>query len=251
MSPTQTGACCGCIADSCQQRWDAPRELFPITDDELIEPPPPSEEPELLEIDVATSEPLAPLPPMFETVTPPQCEWGSDAHPDLITSWMRTYGCQVLLVDLLLEVLLQSLDVEDPQLVLAGTSGFSLGQNGWIGHGCGPLRSCDLRLPLVISDRGPIREPHLTPSNAVGDLLGLLAGENSQVIPPRQWCKPTAEFEPRVETDTIRAELAVTTGGWSFVRDLDGTEHLFLKPDDVDDANDVARLRGDVVDKIR
>jgi hypothetical protein len=38
---------------------------------------------------------------------------------------------------------------------------------------------------------------------------------------------------------------------WFYVRDADESEHLFLKPDDVNDFNDVGRLRGDILETFR
>ncbi len=80
---------------------------------------------------------------------------------------MHTYGCQIRLLDLLIEVLLGSLRAEDPYVVIMGTSGFRLGQGGWIGHRPGPLRSADVHLPMIVSDSGPLRVPHVTGSSVV------------------------------------------------------------------------------------
>jgi hypothetical protein len=231
------------------QCWDAPRQLFPVSDEEIITEP--SDEVELLVDPSAEAEaPLAPLPPWFESAEPPRVQLDSQSHPDLITSWMRTYGCQIRLVDLLLEVLLQSIRVDDPQLILAGASGMSLGQNGWIGPQAGPLRSCDLRLPLVVSDRGPLRSPHVTSTDSLAQIIASLADETTNPIPPSRWCEDDGELSPCVVTESSRASTAMTTSRWQLIRDLDGTEHLFLKPDDVEDANDVGRLRRDIVDQL-
>ena len=81
-------------------------------------------------------------------------------------------------------------------------------------------------------------------------MLGQLGGESANLVSPEQWCQASDEFDRRVVTDVARSNLAVTTSGWSFVRDHDGSDHLFLKPDDVDDTNDVGRLRSDVVDRL-
>ena len=231
------------------QCWDAPRQLFPVADEEIITEP--SEEVELLTDPTAEAEvPLAPLPPWFETAEPPRVQLHGQSHPDLVTCWMRTYGCQIRLVDLLLEVLLQSIHVDDPQVILAGASGMSLGQNGWIGPHAGPLRSCDLRLPLVVSDRGPLRSPHVTSTDSLAQLIPSLANDATDLIPPSRWCEDDGELNPCVTTESSRASTAMTTPRWQLIRDLDGTDHLFLKPDDVDDANDVGRRRRDIVEEL-
>ncbi len=232
------------------ERWDAPRDLFPLEETEPDDSP--SEEVELLgegETDPTAGD-LEQLPLIFEAVCPPQIELGDQPHCDLASTWMRTYGCQIRLLDALIDILLQSLRRDDPQVVLAGTSGLSLGQNGWIGHSSGPLRSCDLRLPLVVSHRGPIRSPLLTASDTFAQILDSLASDREPLIQPNQWCRGGGEFDPRVVTESTRAKKVVTTSRWSFIRDLDSTNHLYLKPDDVEDANDVGRLRSDVIDEI-
>ncbi|MCG8653791.1 MAG: hypothetical protein MI861_28390 [Pirellulales bacterium] len=232
------------------QCWDAPRELFPSEEEAWDEPPEDDfPDPQLPDSAAAVTDAELP-PPIFDSVTPPHFKLDDRDHPDLITSWMRTYGCQIRLVDLLLEVLLQSIRVEDPLVVLAGTSGFSLGQNGWIGHAAGPLRSWDLRLPMVVSDCGPIRSPHNTPSDSLGQILANLALRPGQAITPSHWCRAEDEFDARIVTQSQRAQAAITSAGWFYVRDQDSSEHLFLKPDDVDDTNDVGRLRRDVIERL-
>ncbi len=231
------------------QCWDAPRHLFPVSDEEIVAEP--SDEVELLaDPSVDVQAPLAALPPWFDTAEPPHLQLHEQSHPDLITSWMRTYGCQVRLVDLLLEVLLQSIRVDDPQVILAATSGMSLGQNGWIGPQAGPLRSCDLRLPLIVSDRGPLRSPHVTSTDTLARVLPALAHDTAELISPSRWCEADGELQPCVVTESSRASTAITTARWQLVRDLDGTDHLFLKPDDVEDANNVGRLRRDIIDRL-
>lgn len=229
--------------------WDAPRELFPGAEQaEVSEPLDESAE----EVDNAL--PAGPHdgeapPAIFATVTPPQLRLPADAHPDLITAWMRTYGCQVRLIDFLLEVLLESLSVDDPRVVLAGSSGMSMGQNGWIGPGCGPLRSCDLRLPMIVSDFGPIRSPQVTPADLFGNVIERLIGDESPLISATDWCRGQQEYSPAVATGSRRASRVITTPHWQYIQDSAG-DHLFLKPDDVEDANDVGRLRPDVIERL-
>lgn len=62
--------------------------------------------------------------------------------------------------------------------------------------------------------------------------------------------------DDRVPTRSDRVIAAVTTPQWFYVRELDQhgiseEEHLYLKPDDVDDFNDIGRLRLDVIDQLR
>lgn len=225
------------------QCWDAPRDLFPVEAEE-IESELESDTSDLEgEPAVAADTP----PPIFDQVLPPHLELDAQRHPDLVLSWMRTYGCQIRLVDLLTEVLVQSLEAEDLMIVLAGTSGMCLGQNGWVGHQAGPLRSCDLRLPLVISDVGPIRAPGITSADRFPSILHQLADGESDFLSTDTWCRHDDEMEPPVRTGGSRSQVAWTTPRWQYVQDSDGSDHLFLKPDDVDDTNDVSSLRPDVL----
>ena len=240
--------------------WDAPRDLFPLDDiDAEIDEP---QDPELAAWQESDDiETVERLPWTFDTVSPPEELLTEESHPDLLTTWMRTYACQVRLVDLLLEVLLQSLSVEDPWLVLLGTSGFHFGQDRWIGHRGRSLRSADIHLPLLISDSGPLRVPHLTSTDELPELLGRLA-ETQPLALPQQWARPTSlaqqDASPDdqremvcVETASHRAAWVTTTPQWFYLQEDSGEEHLFLKPDDVDDFNDVARVRPDVTSQLR
>jgi hypothetical protein len=229
------------------QRWDAPRELLPIdVDDESIDEP--SEEVELLATEADAVPQLERIPPIFDDVIPPHIEFDDPTHPDLISSWMRTYGCQVALLDVLVELLMHSLADRNPCLMLVGTSGFRLGQGGWFSHRPPNLRSTELRLPMMISDSGPLRVPQLTASSALPEILKELAARQGRLISEDRWSE--AEDDGRIETKSDRADYAVTTPGWFLVRDSDESEHLFLKPDDVEDFNDISRLRRDVVKQL-
>jgi arylsulfatase A-like enzyme len=228
------------------RRWDAPRDLFHVDEDEegMI---PPSEDVELLEFEPERCEALDRLPSIFDSVIPPQMMLDDQAHPDLVTSWMRTYACQIRLLDLLIEVLLKSLRTEDPYVVLVGTSGLRLGQGGWIGHRQGPLRSADIRVPMVVSDCGPLRVPQPVGSDALPGILKTLGQEERPLLDPQGWCETDA---PPIEIQSERAQYAVATSRWFFVQDADSSQHLFLKPDDVEDFNDVSRLRNDVAEQL-
>ena len=181
------------------------------------------------------------------TTDVPHVQLTGNEHPDLLFAWMQRYAEQVRMLDAVLDVLSLSLRDRDPRLMIAGTSGFSLGQNGWIGHHVGPLRSNDVRLPMITSVGGPLRVPTLRPATDFPRVLGSLV-RNETVVTPSEWCRADEEHAPRVETQSERAVAAITTSRWYYVvdREMD-SENLFLKPDDIDDVNDVSRLRRDVV----
>ena len=56
-------------------------------------------------------------------------------------------------------------------------------------------------------------------------------------------------MQPTIISRMGDQQWAVTTPGWFFVHQSDDQQRLFLKPDDINDFNDVSRLRVDVVDK--
>jgi hypothetical protein len=111
----------------------------------------------------------------------------------------------------------------------------------------GPLRSPDIRLPLIVSDQGPIRVPQLCSTGQLPDILMALSQE-MDLVPADQWTNQ--ETTQRVETSSSRARQAITTPSWFCVQDPDASEHLFSKPDDVEDFNDVGRVRTDVVQEL-
>ena len=240
-------------SDFLTKRWDAPRymALMDEGDEDSLAP---SDEVELLENDNEVTEMVEKLPPYFEDLTPPSFQLPAESHPDLVMSWMRTYGCQIRMLDVLIEILLTSLKAEDPHMLIVGTSGFQLGQHGWMGHRLGPLRSADIRLPLIVSDLGPLHLPQLSGGDTFPNLLDQIAshsspkGSGSLMWSPEQWCQ--SDEGTSVITKSNRTTHAVTTPDWFYVQDHDQSEHLYLKPDDIDDFNDVARLRPDVVEQL-
>ena len=240
-------------SDFLTKRWDAPRymALMDEGDEDSLAP---SDEVELLENDNEVTEMVEKLPPYFEDLTPPSFQLPAESHPDLVMSWMRTYGCQIRMLDVLIEILLTSLKAEDPHMLIVGTSGFQLGQHGWMGHRLGPLRSADIRLPLIVSDLGPLHLPQLSGGDTFPNLLDQIAshsspeGSGSLMWSPEQWCQ--SDEGTSVITKSNRTTHAVTTPDWFYVQDHDQSEHLYLKPDDIDDFNDVARLRPDIVEQL-
>jgi len=205
-------------------------------------------------------------PSLVDTITPPKYQVKGDDHPDWVMTWMQTYGCQVRLIDQLIGLIVDCLDQLDHKIGLAmvGTSGMSFGQNGWIGNRVGPLRSTHIHVPVILYDPGKVllRWPQLAAFAAVSQWMLPF-----QVAPgPAQWARlsesmlprhapasdgqPSSLVEsPQVVTRSDRAQAVVTTAQWFYVQDSDGTERLFLKPDDRDDVNDVADRCRDVVER--
>jgi hypothetical protein len=269
--------------------WDAPRDLFPLEyfDEEDFGPLDPAES---LEHEFnAVRERQSSVPPILMTLRPPLLELQPHDDPDLIMAWMRTYGCQIRLVDAMIGML-SPLAAESGHraIAVAGTSGFSLGQNRWIGHQAGPLRSCHLHVPLLFSALN-----HSIPGGHVSgcgirerlvrsaDILpGVVAAMDDQAIAspisPAQWAaceQVTLENigtehsqlnSNNVLTEHQGANVAITTDDWFYVTavsdedeslpaasEIDDLGHLFLKPDDLCDINDVVRLKPVVASELR
>ncbi|TWU38491.1 hypothetical protein [Novipirellula artificiosorum] len=233
--------------------WDAPRWLVPRDETDFNDGAD-------LDDEEDPTDKGQPAPPwMFDLVDISPFPLPEDAHPDLVVSWMRTYGCQIQLLDRLIGLLLESLaeKAEAVTIVIVGASGFSLGQNGWIGTESGPLRSCHHRIPLLIQQAtagsksemfgGPIRSAVVANASELPRLLRQLCQSDGPLISPSQWAQDSDDFHPYVITQSDSSMTAITTARWYLVQDQqEGGPKLFLKPDDVDDQNNVSRLRPDI-----
>lgn len=248
-------------SSSLAHRWDAPHALRDADDayqddDELSEADP------LVAADIEAAR---------QSVTPPHLRLEDHADPDLVLAWMSAYGAQVRAVDALIDVLLDTLEEGtseggvETDLVVASTSGFALGEHGWLGAAAGPPRSPRLQLPLIIrhSGREPLRSLHPASSNRVAaTLVEMLRGDEAgrgeasllRDTTPDRWATPPESLEPVCETDgsdLAPGAVLKTTPGWFYARDGEGDEHLFLKPDDRNDANDIASRESEVVETLR
>lgn len=249
-------------SDFLTQHWDAPHWLFPLQelddDDEPIDPSDPQHWDQADQEDAPAAHAAAAPPPLQPGTQPPAYRIAADAHPDWATSWMQTYGCQVRLVDHVLQWILElagQLD-EDIGVALLGTSGMSLGQDGWVGHRVGPVRSCQIHVPAIVHHRAltPLRLPQLAALPEVMQPLAPAAPPLSGEVwaePVEASCRSGAaeasQNVPQVLTRSDRALRVVTTPRWFLVRQTPQQVCLFLKPDDRDDVNDVASLCQDVV----
>ncbi|MEM6472469.1 MAG: hypothetical protein AAF802_23105 [Planctomycetota bacterium] len=229
--------------------WDAPREEIADAEDQA-----PSDEVELISVDGDELKPQELRLP--ETTLPPSIQRKADDHPDLVFAWMQRYASNVRMLDDLIGWASDAWRNRKPEFLVTGTSGFSLGENGWIGHGVGPIRSVDTRLPMLVSHGGPLRVGQLCSSDGFAEVLDRLVAR-VPILQPEFWAA-SPDNELAVETETERAERVTTTREWFYVRestDPDGgamtDERLFLKPDDLHDVNDVSRLRREVLDSFQ
>ncbi|MGV3486294.1 MAG: hypothetical protein ACO1RT_17880 [Planctomycetaceae bacterium] len=247
-------------SDTLTRCWDAPRSLFPVEEDDEYDDAPVDQAEWSLEdfghdasLESAPAASLKP-PALFAGSAVPYLQLQADAHPDLITSWMQTYGCQIRLLDRLVEWLLDSIEPDGGKtgLAILGSSGFSLGQNGWIGHRAGPIRSPQIHVPAVLFDGHGhgIRMSGVHPLGEVMRWLGQGPQPNRTARPtPSDWADESQNQSACVVTDSIRADRVLTTDQWFFVREAERSS-LFLKPDDRDDGNDVADRCREVIEEM-
>ncbi|MCC9642150.1 sulfatase [Rhodopirellula sp. JC740] len=214
---------------------------------------------------------LAEVPWIISDTEPPDRILAANEDPDWITTWMRTYACQIKLVDAMMDVLL-SLTLDETPLLISGTSGFALGQNGGIGHRTGPLRSCHLQVPLICSGGTGLRRRLLTSADDFAKLVNARQLHvDDPLVPIETFLESSPPRQQSLETPTNEAEnaslvvihrdaspVAVMTHEWFYIRsedgplmpDADDRGHLFLKPDDIDDFNNVIRLQRDEADRL-
>ncbi|OYP28382.1 hypothetical protein [Rhodopirellula sp. MGV] len=223
--------------------WDWIEVPLPDPDEDTE---PPSEE-------FSDEEPEPPIEPLVlpDNADVPHLELDSEGHPDLLFSWMQRYANQAFVLDTMIDALVQFLGERPFTMIIAGASGFSLGDNRWIGHHAGPLRSADIRLPMIVSGTSPLRVPSVTSADQFANIIrAAIAGQSCMT--PAAWSHRDEEFTPQIHTDSDRATSAITTASWFLVSENDDPMHakLFLKPDDLNDVNDVARLRPNVVNQL-
>ncbi|TWT87910.1 hypothetical protein [Neorhodopirellula pilleata] len=240
--------------------WDAPRNLFPIEHLDN-EDDGPLDESETIEEEIAHAErptvETARVPSILDVWQPPAVTLSQKDDPDWIMAWMRTYGCQVRLIDEIVG-LLTDMAAEHHRggIAVAGTSGFALGQNQAIGHQQGPLRSCHLHVPFLIqrfdlatSDCTGIRNRQVIGLDRLGSIID---DEHhfDAINGPTQWASPAKEDSILTYHDD--RPVAINTDQWFYVdEDHDGKiGKLFLKPDDASDVNDVARLRSETSEEL-
>lgn len=105
-------------------------------------------------------------------------------------------------------------------------------------------------MPLIVGRGGPLHIPQLTPGREFNAILATAIEGVAAVCPPEKWSVAAAEAEPTA-IESNRAIAATCCSGWFYVQDPDRSEHLYLKPDDLEDFNDVGRLREDVLESLR
>lgn len=261
-------------SDLLSRVWDAPHWLFPVEEEEMegIEAPEDRTEWSLDDFSsdwqgsddplaapensgaAAGDETQAP-PPLYATREVPHLPLPKLRHPDWVLSWMQTYGCQVRLVDRIVTLLLEAIQSSgvEASFVFMGTSGFQLGQNGWIGHRAGPLRSPEIHVPVIVHSGKPgIRIGGVHTLEEVFSKMEappLPTSDVQSYVSPEFWALCDGLPQQAVQTQSPRVTRATTTNEWFYVEEPEGAR-LYSKPDDQSDVNDVAARCRDVIEEL-
>ena len=213
-----------------------------------------------------------PLP--YDGTIPP-CEELNRENPDEVFRFACAHASQVQLLDTCLGAFCDSLRPQSnqkgetaPLLVIVGTRGFPLGEHGCLGHIRPQLFTENVHLPLLI--RFPDKTGQLQRIDSLvetGDIMPTLldwvapsttkpACTDGLSLLPLVRGNPTAwrDHTVSISEGGLRA---IRSPGWCLQEtptEVENTNNgsptgqLFLRPDDYHEMNDIADLRGDVVE---
>lgn len=226
--------------------WDAPRWLMDDSDESGLDDS--TDSMESAQIDLATG-----LATGLATAHPPSITLAAGDDPDQVLHWMRAYGCQVRLIDALVGIVSGLGDGDrEPNtgpiraMMIAGTTGFSLGQNHQFRHLSEPIASPSLHVPMIASPGTGIRQTSLTTLDQFADFIQSCHDDPDRpLISPNEWA--STDSAPVIVSRHQDRPVAITTPSW-FYQQSGG---LFWKPDDVNDINDISRLKRDESDELR
>lgn len=221
--------------------WDAPRSLLPaesLQDDDL------QELANAVNDDLRADHP----PSYFDTVQPPRWICSTADDPDLVLAWMNTYAAQVRLLDVMVGILQELVDGETSRLVILGTSGFALGEAGYIGGDAGPLTSPRIQVPCLACGAGIPNVRYIDPCSVITAWQTLVSAQPAcqSLLAPEAWAVPIAPEQPPIVTKGSDGTLGITTPTWFYWRHQN-QEQLFVKPDDRGDTHNVVDRAGEEV----
>lgn len=190
---------------------------------------------------------------------PPRLEWDAATEPDrdLITGWQQALSAQVRALDFALQPLVDALldepEDETPLVMLAGASGWGMGEHGQVGSSR-PSRFHDefLHVPLLAcfpdADLELVRSLELTDADrAAAIVTAWLEGEP----PPGPSCFPALpNHQRRLIWRQAGSARMIRTGAWKLIEGHEKAE-LYLKPDDRWEQNNVADRCPEIVDELR
>ncbi|MCR9117756.1 MAG: sulfatase-like hydrolase/transferase [bacterium] len=200
-----------------------------------------------------------PDPPDF--TSPPSAICKDDPDPDVLTGISHAYAAQVMLLDACLDAFVAELRRSPPDgetlLILTSPRGYPLGNHGVIGFEGAPLRSEWLHTPLLLCRLGAnepsIREREIAqPPDVSATIHDWLSDDTEQPF-TNQWGQSLLPLFEQNDWGQDRHALTVgetqrslQTPLWRLceerIPDDHDAHHLFAKPDDYWEANNVAAL---------
>jgi arylsulfatase A-like enzyme len=209
-------------------------------------------------------------PAPYDGIEPPQISLADATEPDTAYAAACAYAAQMMVLDDCIDVVRQCL-IEMPLderwlAVLVGSRGFELGEHGRVG-GDRQLYAESLQVPMLW--RFPDGTGALGRSQRLVSHLDLLPTLLDWIGDGPAQAEPTADGQsllPQIRSaatpwrDALVAangaeEAAIRTADWSLRRklarpDAEEAAELFVRPDDRFEANDVASLCSDVVERL-
>jgi arylsulfatase A-like enzyme len=186
-------------------------------------------------------------PPPADVLDPPDLRLDGSSDPDAAFRWSCAYAAQVMALDACLEGLCATIDAAGRErwlVVLLGVRGFPLGEHGRVGGVDGRLYTEQLHVPLIwrLADgsRKLARSGQLVSHTDLPPAL--LAAANGELF--------TTEHDALFAVGPA-GERSIRTADWSFLAKPcspdqqtgeDFSCQLFVRPDDLWEANDVSAL---------
>jgi hypothetical protein len=199
-------------------------------------------------------------PPAPEFVVPPRDSRGV-VDPDELLGYRVAYAAQVSVIEPCLAGFVQAFDelpfTGKKLAMLAGGRGFSLGEHGYVGHGCQTVYSEQLHLPLLVLPSeagGPLsRATGFAQPADIGATVAHWISGDADSNPVGQSLIRFLESRPGHLRNVVIArnaagESMIRTPAW-LMKQGTATE-LFAKPDDRWEANDVATRCPDIVEQL-
>ncbi len=198
-------------SESLTTLWDAPTSIAREFGDE--EDPDPYSDPQAPSL-------------VFESI--------DEADPDQLLSYSHAYAAQVKIVDLCIQLLIQSLEdrqlLSNSRLIFTSSFGYPMGEHGFVGPNSDCLYGEQTHVPLIVKDlaksSGQRHQP-IFQTYRLGAALGChQAATTNAAQTPIAFCQGNNS-------------RLVRTPVWSLVQSAD-KQRLFIQPDDRWETNDAA-----------
>ncbi len=215
----------------------------------------------------AMIDPEDPAPPSETQL--PEMSVDEDTDPDLIVGWGQVAAAQVAVLDEALDALEMALidreSMDSWTWLLLSLGGIPLGEHGALGIAQQLGYNEEIAIPVIIRPAQPLpigmRRSELCQLPDVLPTL-LSAMEFGADFPDSVWGRSLWDLQPPARSIAWKSEFTtawfasdtmtwIRTPAWSAMRiHADDVMHLYVKPDDRWEVNDVAGLREDVLQEL-